>query len=165
MRMWLAIFVTMILAFPVRAEDVFGDLSPAELKVHLQDWGYQVFAHEDEQDRPQLLVNHASDETKGFAIRLIGCAPEDVMFMQKRCDGFAFRAYIKPGFPIKDKVYAEWNREFGHTRAFVEEDVPRLAWRISVQGGVTWANIHASVDIWGNELTAYIDHLDASVMD
>ena len=85
--------------------------------------------------------------------------------MQKRCDGFEFRAYVKPGFPIKNKVYADWNREFGHTRAFVKEDVPRLAWRVYVTGGVMWANVRTLVDLWRKELTAYIDHLDASVMD
>jgi len=169
MRLWLAVFVVLVSVQPVWAEDVIGDVSPAELKSQLEGWGYKVFAHEDEQDRPQLLVSSANDpgspERKGFAMRLIGCVPEDAVFMQKRCDGFEFRAYVKPGFPIKDKVYADWNREFGHTRAFVKEGVPRLAWRIYVTGGVTWANIHGSVDIWRKELMAYIDHLDASVMD
>ena len=165
MRVWLTVFVLMVLALPVRAENVLNTLSPAELKTQLQGWGYEVFAHEDEQDRPQLLVSSTTDDAKGFAIRLIDCAPEDSMFMKKRCDGFEFRAYIKPGFTIKDKVYADWNREFGHTRAFVKEAVPRLAWRINVKGGVTWANVRASVDLWRKELAAYIDHLDASVMD
>jgi len=165
MRLWLAVFVMFVLAPPVSAGEVVSDISPAELKTQLQGWGYEVFAHEDEKDRPQLLVSSTTDESKGFAIRLIGCTPEDAMFMQKRCDGYEFRAYIKPGFAIKEKVYADWNREFGHTRAFVKEDVPRLAWRINVKGGVTWANVHASTDLWRKELAAYIDHLDASVMD
>ncbi|HEY9079903.1 hypothetical protein [Magnetovibrio sp.] len=161
--------VLMLFAAPVAAEDMRVDMSPAELKTQLESWGYKVFAHEDEEDRPQLLVSSPTDqgveERKGFAMRMSGCAPEDAMFMQKRCDGFEFRAYIKPGFPIKDKVYADWNRDLGRTRAFVEDDVPRLAWFVNVKNGVSWANIRASVDIWRKDLAAYIEHLDASVMD
>lgn len=149
--------------------DVVSDVSPAELKTQMEGWGYEVFAHEDEKDRPQLLVSSASDlgsaERKGFAMRMMDCIPEDTMFMQRRCDGFEFRAYLTPGFPIKDKVYADWNRDVGFSRAFVKEGHPRLAWRVNLMGGVSWDNIRVSVEIWRKELVAYFDHLDASVLD
>jgi len=161
--------VLMLVSWPAAAENVVRDISPAELKAQLETWGYQVFAHEDEEDRPQLLVNDTADdaapEHKGMAMRMTGCVPEDAPFYDRRCDGYEFRAYLTPGFPIKDKVYADWNRDFGHTRAFIKEGHPRLAWRVSLAGGVTWDHVRATVDIWRTELVNYIDHLNASVMD
>ena len=151
------------------AQDVVNDISPSELKKHLEQRGYLAFAHEDEEDRPQLLVSVAEgstvEERKGFAMRMLGCLPENTAFYDRRCDGYEFRAYLTPGFPIKDKVYADWNREFRGTRAFIKEGHPRLAWRVSLKGGVTWDHIHATLGIWREELTAYLDHLDASIMD
>jgi len=165
------LFAAAVLMFAPSAwsGDVVNDVSPAELKAQLEGWGYEVFAHEDEKDRPQLLVGSANDpggaERRGFAMRMMACVPQDALFMDRRCDGFEFRAYLTPGFPIKDKVYADWNRDVGHARAFVKQGHPRLAWRVNVKGGVSWANIRASVGIWRKELAAYFDHLDASVLD
>ncbi len=154
---------------PVHADEVIGDVSPAELKEKLTSWGYEVFVHEDEADRPQLLVTKVSDdaapERQGMAIKMLDCLPEDRAFYERRCPSFQFRAFLTPGFPIKDKVYADWNREFGHTRAFIKEGHPRLAWDVGLTGGVTWAYIRNAVSVWETELTAYIDHLDASVLD
>jgi len=169
MHFWRVTALVIVLATPAGAQDVIQDLSPAELKTQLEGWGYQVFAHEDEEDRPELLVSNMADqggdERKGFAMRMSGCIPQEMTFMLRRCDGFEFRAFMRPGFPIKEKVYADWNRDVGHTRAFVEKGHPRLAWRVTVKGGVSWANIRTVVDIWRQELAAYFDHLDASVLD
>jgi len=168
MRLLFAAVVFMYAPF-AWSGDLVSDVSPAELKAQLEGWGYEVFAHEDEEDRPQLLVSDASDlgsaERKGFAMRMMGCRPEEAMFMLRRCDGFEFRAYLTPGFPIKDKVYADWNRDVGHTRAFVKDGHPRLAWRVNLEGGVSWDHVRVSVEIWHKELAAYFDHLDASVLD
>lgn len=170
MQRWLVVLL-LFAASPAVAQDMLTSLSPNELKAQLERWGYKVFAHEDENDRPQLLVSKTGqegggpDERKGFAMRMLGCVPEDTVFYDRRCDGYEFRAYLTPGFPIKDKVYAEWNREFGGARAFVKENHPRLAWRVSVRGGVSWMHVHSTVDIWREELMSYLDLLDASVMD
>lgn len=165
----LAFITALTCSAPAFAADVIGDLSPQELKDKLTAWGYEVFAHEDEQDRPQLLVTPKGEEGReqgrGFAMRMMGCVPVDAPFYDRRCDGYEFRAYLTPGFPIKDKVYADWNRDVGHTRAFVKEDHPRLAWRVTIKGGVTWDNVQTGVEIWRQELADYLDHLDASVLD
>lgn len=172
MRVWLTILV-IAFALPAQSAEPQTGISPAELKAHLTAWGYRVFAHEDEEDRPQLLVSHPSDgphteevgDHKGFAMLMLDCKPEEAMFMLRRCDGFEFRAYLTPGFPIKDKVYAEWNRDLGHSRAFVKEGHPRLAWRVHVRGGFVWENILATVGVWRAEQAAFVDRLDAAVMD
>jgi len=152
-----------------RANTVMQDVSPNELKARLESWGYKVGAHEDRQERTELLVsNDASrgvDEYKGFNMRMFGCTPEDASFMERRCDGYEFRAFLRPGYPVKNKTYMDWNREFGQTRAFDTQGKPRLAWRVTIKGGVTWDNIRATVDLWEQELVAYFDHIDASVMD
>lgn len=163
----------MAFAVPAHGADQQNGISAEELRTHLQTWGYNVFAHEDSQDRPQLLVSDPSDgpqsegadERKGFAMRMLGCTPEEAMFMQRRCDGFEFRAYLTPGFPIKDQVYMNWNRDIGFARAFVKEDHPRLAWRVSVRGGFVWENIRETVELWRAEQAAFVFHLDASVLD
>jgi hypothetical protein len=172
MRVWLTI-LGIAFALPAQSAEPQMGISPEELKAHLTAWGYEVFAHEDEEDRPQLLVSHPSDDAhteevgdhKGFAMLMLDCKPEEAMFMQRRCDGFEFRAYLTPGFPIKDKVYAEWNRDLGHSRAFVKEGHPRLAWRVHVRGGFVWENILDTVGVWRAEQAAFVDRLDAAVMD
>lgn len=168
-NLFLALLLS-LLASPVLAtETVVGTISSAELKAHLEEWGYKVFSHEDEHDRPQLLVNDGSedheDHQHGFAIRMTGCNPADAVFYDRRCEGYQFRAYLTPGFPIEEKIYANWNREVGRTRAFVKEDHPRLVWDITIKGGVTWLNIRNTVETWRGELEEYIDHLDASVLE
>lgn len=167
------IFATVMLFAPfVWANEVMNTISPAELKVHLAQRGYKVFSHEDEEDRPQLLISMTGEEAgdtveerKGFAMRMLGCVPQETVFFDRRCDGYEFRAYLTPGFPIKDKVYADWNRQAGGTRAFVKEGHPRLAWRVSLKGGVTWDHVYATIGIWREELAGYLDHLDSSILD
>lgn len=172
MRGWLVI-LTMAFALPAHSADLQTGVSAEELKAHLTVWGYEVFAHEDEEDRPQLLVSHPTDDAhteevgdhKGFAMLMLDCTPEEAMFMQRRCDGFEFRAYLTPGFPIKDNIYAEWNRDLGHSRAFEKDGHPRLAWRVNLGGGFVWENIQDTVSVWRAEQATFVDRLDAAVMD
>jgi len=161
-----------VFAFGAAADEVIHTVSPATLKTHLEKQGYEVFAHEDENDQPQVLVRPIGEqaaagveERVGFAMRLTGCGPDEIPFYDRACDGFEYHAYLTPGFPINDKVYDAWNSDFGHSRAYVKDNHPRLAWRVSLEGGVTWDHINATVVIWRAELAAFLEHLDASMLD
>lgn len=172
MKAWLSAALLCLCSLSAQAGEVIAAVTPAALKAHLQDRGYQVFAHEDENDQPQLLVTPTDDpnmvgvdERRGFAMRMFGCQPKEAAFYDRACTAYVFHAYLTPGFPIADKVYADWNRDFGRSRAFVKEGHPRLEWYVTLEGGVTWAHIDQTVELWRAELSAFLDHLDASLLD
>ncbi|MCW8915933.1 MAG: YbjN domain-containing protein [Magnetovibrio sp.] len=157
--------ILLSLAVPAHAGDVAIYITPAQLKAQFQAWNFEVFAHEDEFDRPQLLVEPLSGEGNRFGLLLLNCKPDGETFMNSQCDGFEFRAYMRPGFPIDAEVYEKWNSSHGRARAFVFDGFTNLAWYIHVGGGFVWTNIQAQLAFWQSELAEYKDYLDASIMD
>ncbi len=162
-----AFLLAILLSFavPVQAAEVATYITPAQLKAKFQEWDFEVFAHEDEFDRPQLLVTPLTGEGNRFGLLLLNCKANAQTFMNRECDGFEFRAYMRPGFPITDKVYQNWNSQHGHTRAFKFDGFTNLAWRIHIGGGFVWTNVRSQLAVWQAELAEYIDYLDASIMD
>ncbi|MEG3617942.1 hypothetical protein V5T82_05695 [Magnetovibrio sp. PR-2] len=161
--------MALMIALPAQAGEMVQNITAKALKSHLKAKGYEVFLHEDEYDHPQLLVTppgvDEDDPSKRFAMRLMNCVEGEENFLIRACAGYEYWSYQRPGFPIKQKTFDDWNLKVGHARGFRDDEFTYLSWYVHVGGGFSWDNIDAQLELWQNQQELYKDHLDESVMD
>ena len=164
------LFATLFMfALPASAGEVMQTLTPKDLKAHLKSKSYQIFMHEDEFDNPQLLVTpegvDEEEQHKRFAMRLMNCEEGQDNFLIRKCAGYEYWSYQRPGFSIKQKTFDEWNLKVGQAHGFRDDEFTYLSWYVHLGGGYTWDNIDAQLELWQNQQELYKDHLDESVLD
>lgn len=169
MKRWALAAIGLLIAFPALAGESMQTITAKSLKAHLKVKGFQIFMHEDEFDNPQLLITppgvDESEQSKRFAIRLMNCEEGQDNFLIRKCTGYEYWSYQRPGFPIKQQSFDKWNLTVGHARGFRDDEFTYLSWYVHLSGGYSWANIDAQLQLWQEQQALYKDFLDESVFD